>query len=138
MNKYKFSDIHLSLAHTFKTTITKDMMQKFSGYSGDTNPLHLDPKFAAEQGHPNTVVFGMLTASFYSTLVGVYLPGKYALLHSIDITFNLPVYPGEQLTVSGEVKHIHEPYRQVEIKASIQNQTGKKVSKAKIKVGLNR
>jgi 3-hydroxybutyryl-CoA dehydratase len=138
MKEYKFSDIHISLAHSFEATITKDMMRNFSGYSGDINPLHLDPEFAAQQGHPNTVAFGMLTASFYSTLVGVYLPGKYALLQCIDITFNLPVYPGERLTVSGEVKHIHELYRQIEIKASIQNQIGKKVSKAKIKVGLNK
>ena len=78
----------------------------------------------------------MLTASFYSTLIGVFLPGKYCILQGIDIQFNKPVYSGDHLTISGMVTYINDAYKQLEIKASIINQDHKKVSKALIKVGL--
>ena len=78
----------------------------------------------------------MLTSSFYSTLVGVYLPGKSCLLQGIDIQFSKPVYVGDNLTISGEVVYINEAFRQIEIKGKIVNQHNQKVSKATIKVGI--
>ncbi|MEN8220294.1 MAG: MaoC/PaaZ C-terminal domain-containing protein [Pseudomonadota bacterium] len=137
MNSYTLTDIGLGLSHSFEVIVTESMMEQFKVMSGDINPLHTDKAFALEKGFVNKVVYGMLTASFYSTLVGVYLPGKYALLQGVDITFHHPVFPGDRLTVYGEVKYIHTILGQIEIKAHINNQQGKKVSKAKIKVGIN-
>jgi acyl dehydratase len=87
-------------------------------------------------GYPGRVVYGLLTSSFYSTLVGVYLPGKYCLLQGLDIQFSKPVYIGEHLAISGKVTYINEAYRQIEIKANITNQNNVKISRAKIKVGV--
>ena len=78
----------------------------------------------------------MLTSSFYSTLVGVYLPGKYCILQGINIQFSHPVYVDDILTITGKVSHINEAYKQLEIKAIIMNQKNIKVSKATIKVGV--
>jgi len=105
--------------------------------SGDVNPMHLDNEFAQKFGFVNKVVYGMLTSAFYSQLVGVYLPGKYALLQGINITFQKPVYVGDQLCVSGCVKYINQAYGQIEIKARIINQQETQISTAKIKVGIN-
>lgn len=79
----------------------------------------------------------MLTASFYSTLVGVYLPGRYALLHGVDASFVAPVFPGDTLTVQGEVSAIHMQLTQIEMRAHIVNQFGERVSRAKIRVGVH-
>ena len=87
------------------------------------------------KGFSDRVVYGMLTSSFFSTLVGVYLPGKYCILQSIDIKFSKPVYIDDILTITGKVSYINEAYKQLEIKAVIINQDNKKVSKATIKVG---
>ena len=137
MKSYRFADIHPGLSHSFQVTVTTEMMEKFRDISGDGNPLHTDKEFASQFGHPERVVYGMLTASFYSTLVGMYLPGMYALFHGADISFVSPVFPGDTLTVSGEVVATHEVFRQVELKASITNQHGKKVSRAKIRTGVH-
>jgi acyl dehydratase len=114
-----------------------EMMDAFRNISGDCNPLHTDPVFAETYGYSAQVVYGMLTASFYSTLVGMYLPGKYALFQGADIVFTAPVYPGDTLIVSGEVVSKHEAYRQIELKAQITNQNGEKVSRAKIRTGIH-
>ena len=71
----------------------------------------------------------MLTSSFFSTLVGVYLPGKYCILQGVDIQFSKPVYIDDILTITGKVSYINEAYKQLEIKAVIINQDNKKTNK---------
>ena len=92
MQEYLFSDIKVGLKHSFEAEIDEARMQKFLEISGDNNPMHIDSEYAKSRGMADRVVYGMLTSSFYSTLVGVYIPGKYALLHSVDIQFSKPVF----------------------------------------------
>lgn len=137
MNCYVLKDIHPGLNAQFSVTITEELLDSFFKLSTDNNPLHIDSRYAKEKGFKDRVAYGMLTSAFYSTLVGVYLPGKYALLESIEISFHNAAYAGDVLTVSGEVTYINEAYKQIEIIASIRNQDRKLISKAKIKAGLN-
>jgi len=136
MNEYKFSDIKIGLTESFNVEIDFSKLEKFLDISNDTNPLHIDRKYAKEKGFEDRVVHGLLTASFYSTLVGVYLPGMSCILQGIDIEFSSPVYVGDALTIYGKVSYINEAYKQIEIKATIVNQNKKKVSKATIKTGF--
>lgn len=137
MNNYRFDDIYLGLSQSFKITITATMLDTFCDLSGDHNPLHTDPSFAADYGYSDRVVHGMLTASFLSTLVGIYLPGKFAVFQEAKLSFAAPVFPGDTLTITGVVVSIHDAYRQIELKAYIINQHGQKVSRAKIWTGIN-
>ena len=58
-------------------------------------------------------------------------------LQGVDASFIAPVFPGDELTVFGEIFSIHQVFKQIEIRAHITNQIGKKVSKAKIRSGIN-
>jgi len=137
MRDYRLSDISIGLTHSFTVHITEEMMDTFEKLTGDTNPLHTSKDFAALAGFKNRVVYGMLSSSFYSTLVGMYIPGKYALLQGVDVSFTAPVFPGDTLTVFGEITAVYANFRQIEIKAHITNQEGKKISRAKIRSGIN-
>ncbi|MGH9570214.1 MAG: MaoC/PaaZ C-terminal domain-containing protein, partial [Candidatus Angelobacter sp.] len=121
---------------SFAVELTPAMMQNFLALSDDTNPLHLDREFATESGFREVVAYGMLTSALYSRLVGVYLPGRFCLLHGIQVDFSNPAYVGDQLRVRGEIAYLNEAFRRIEIKASIQTDS-QVISKAKIKVGLN-
>jgi 3-hydroxybutyryl-CoA dehydratase len=136
MNQYKFDDLSIGMGEEFKVVIEPSKMVNFLEISNDINPLHLNSKYAKEKGFEDKVVYGLLTASFYSTLVGVYLPGKYCILQGVDVQFLLPVYKNDTLIISGEISYINQAYRQIEIKAKIINQDNKKVSKATIKTGV--
>ena len=136
MNEYKFSDIEIGLEESFEVRIDASMMDKFLDISNDINPLHVDSNYAKEKDFPGRVVYGLLTSSFYSTLVGVHLPGKHCILQGIDIQFSKPVYIGDALKISGKVSYINEAYKQIEIRAFITNQNNEKVSKATIKTGV--
>jgi acyl dehydratase len=137
MNAYRWADLTVGLAHQFEVTLTAEMMAAFAGLSGDVNPLHVDAAYAKEAGFRGPVAFGLLTSSFYSRLVGVHLPGKYALLHGIDVDFVSPAFAGDRLEVSGEIKDLVDAYHRIEMRARIKNQDGKVISKAKIRVGLH-
>ena len=137
MNEYTYSDIQTGLSESFSAQITKDMEDSFRSITGDENPLHKDDDFArsVSQKYSGHVSFGMLTASFYSTLAGMYIPGKYSLIHSLeDIKFLKPVYAGDTLTVTGTVEDKNDALKLIMVKALIKNQDGEKVSSAKIKI----
>jgi 3-hydroxybutyryl-CoA dehydratase len=137
MNEYAWSDIHIGLKEEFDAILTAADAASFAALSGDVNPLHVDEEYAIAAGFPGPVLFGMLTSSLYSKLVGVYLPGKFALLQGIDIDFSKPCHAGEQLHVEGEVVHVTEAYHRFEIKATIRKADKKLVSKAMIRVGFH-
>jgi len=126
----------LGLKNRFEVKIDASKMDKFLDISNDINPLHVDSNYAKKKGFPGRVVYGLLTSSFYSTLVGVHLPGKHCILQGIDIQFSKPVYIGDTLKISGKVSYINEAYKQIEIRAFITNQNNEKVSKATIKTGV--
>ena len=88
MKKYNFEDLYIGLKEEFEVIVTEEKMKQFEKLSGDINPLHLNEEYAKSKNMDGRVVYGMLTSSFYSTLVGVYLPGEKCLLQGIDISFN--------------------------------------------------
>ncbi|MBR4470674.1 MAG: hypothetical protein IKS54_05090 [Erysipelotrichaceae bacterium] len=136
MNEYRFEDLKVGKEEYFTVTVTEGMMEQFLDLSGDTNPLHNDKEFALSQGYQDKVVYGLLTTSFISKLVGVLLPGKYCLLQGIDVKYSRPVYVGDILIVKGIVDELHESVQRCTIKVEIQNQDEKKVVKGKVEVGF--
>ncbi len=136
MNQYTYEEIEVGQKESFSVTITAEDQNAFCGLTGDVNPLHQDPDYANAKGHKGCVVYGMLTASYYSTLAGVYLPGEHSLLHSVNSKFMKPVYIGDTLTVEGTVSEKNDTFRLINVKAVIRNQNGEKVSKAELQVGL--
>lgn len=138
MNHYTFDEIEEGLTESFQVTVTEEMQQAFTKLTGDVNPMHMTDEYAREYKYDNKLVYGMLTASFYSTLVGVYLPGEYCLFQQCDTMFNAPVYVGDVLTIKGQVVEKHEGFRRIKIKAEVRNQSGKKVSRATLLVGVNK
>ncbi len=135
MNEYRFEDIIEGTNAEFQVAVSEEMLEDFQRLSGDTNPMHTDREYAREKGMDDRICYGMLTASFYSRLVGMYLPGKFCILQEISVAFHKPVYINDILKVSGKVIKKNELFKRLEIDAKIINTNGERVSKARIKVG---
>ncbi len=136
MNAYCWSELRKGMSQEFEELITPAMVRDFLCLSGDCNLLHADQEFAIQAGFPRPVVHGLLTSALYSRLVGVYLPGRYCVLHKISIDFVKPAYVGDKLHVFGTVIHLSDAYRRAELKATIHNERGV-LSRAMISVGVN-
>ena len=122
MREYKLADLYAGMEESFTAGITREMEDAFRIITGDLNPLHSDDDFAASvlEGAKGHAVFGMLTASLLSTLAGMYLPGKYSLIHSVEgLSFLKPVYAGDVLTVKGTVTEVYTELRMIRLKVSI-------------------
>ncbi len=135
MNEYQYNDIEIGHEELFTVVIDQEKMDQFKLITGDINPLHNDSDFAVREGEYNgKVVYGFLVSSFYSTLAGVYLPGKWSLIYDVEIGMTAPVYIGDELTISGKVIGKDDAYKMLFLKLHIKNQNGRKVSKGKMRV----
>ena len=136
MNRFTYDEIEVGHKESFSVRVAQEDMDRFRAITGDVNPLHADPDYAKEHGHKDCVVFGMLTASYLSTLAGVYLPGEHSLIHSVKTKFSGAVYVGDELTVEGTVTEKNDTFELIIVKAVIRNRNGEKVCKAELQVGL--
>ncbi len=69
--------------------------------SGDRNPLHSDPAFAAMAGFDRPILHGLCTYGFAGrALVHALCDGNVAQLRSMYGRFSSPVLPGEELHTS--------------------------------------
>lgn len=138
MNHYILSELAVGQSESFTVTVTPEMMEDFYRLTGDDSPIHRSEEYAAGRGYPGRVVYGMLGASFFSTLAGVYLPGEHCLLHGVEAKFARPVFIGDTLTVKGTVTEVNDTFKEITVKAEIFNQEGKKVTRGLYRAGLAR
>ncbi|MDD7223150.1 MAG: MaoC/PaaZ C-terminal domain-containing protein, partial [Lachnospiraceae bacterium] len=100
--------------------------------------LHNDIEYAKSMGHERCVAFGMLTASYLSTLAGVYLPGRNSLIQKTEVNFRKPVYVGDELTITGEVTDKSDTFNVITVKVEIINQDNVKVCKGKMEIAVQK
>ena len=136
MNTYTYAAIEEGMEESFQVTVTEQMMEAFLQITGDDNPLHTDAEYARSRKYEDKVAYGMLTASLYSRLAGVCLPGKYSLIHSMESKFLRPVYVGDMLTVSGVVKEKEEACHMLILSILVHNQKGEKVAKGTMQIKM--
>lgn len=68
--------------------------------SGDRNPLHTDPSFAAIGGFDRPILHGLCTYGFTGrALLGALCDGDVTRFHHIEGRFSSPVMPGDALTI---------------------------------------
>jgi len=69
--------------------------------SGDRNPLHSDPSFAAMGGFEKPILHGLCTYGFTGRgLLNALCDGDAGRFRSMNARFSKPVIPGDTLTVS--------------------------------------
>ncbi|MCR5421064.1 MAG: MaoC family dehydratase N-terminal domain-containing protein [Lachnospiraceae bacterium] len=136
MNEYTYDRIEVGMKEGFSVRITEEEMTKFLEITKDVNPLHNDEDYARSKGHKKRVVFGMLTAAYLSTLAGVYLPGKYSLIHSVKTKFSGAVYVGDELRIEGTVVEKNDTFKIIIVKVVMVNQNQEKVCKAEMQIGV--
>jgi acyl dehydratase len=87
--------------------LTEEHVRLYAQISGDHNPLHFDPDFAARTSFGRLVVQGGLTTGLLHALVAMDLPGPGTVFLSQNWKFVAPVYIGDTITAEVEVKSVH-------------------------------
>ena len=133
-----FDDLRIGQKASIKKTITDEDLKYFIAITGDQNPLHVDDAFARQTFFGQRIAHGMLSASLFSTLVGMHIPGFGAIYKSQTLEFLRPVFIGDTLSAWFEIDTIDPVSEQIEINSWIENQDGETVIVGKTVASLLR
>jgi len=134
INEYSFDEINIGMKKQFNEIVTESMINDFAKLSGDYNPLHVNEEYARKTNFKKRVCHGMLLSSFFSRLIGMYLPGKHALLFSQSLNFVNPCFIDDKIIVEGEIIDKSEGTKMITINTNIINHQKKKIVYGKIRV----
>lgn len=96
----------LSIGQVFESqrTLSQADFNAFAQLSGDDNPIHVDPGYAAKTHFGGTVSHGMLLYSTLSGALAEHLPGSRQLAH--EMMFPSGTHAGETYTIRFEVEEV--------------------------------
>lgn len=119
-----FDELSIGDTASLTRTVTPDDVQLFAGVSGDINPAHLDPEFAAQGPFHHIIVHGLWGAGLISAVLGVQLPGPGTIYLDQSLKFLHPVEIGDTITAAVVVKEKRPEHRIVVLDCSCTNQHG--------------
>lgn len=81
--------------------VTVDQTYRYAFASGDHNPIHVNPDFAAKVGLPGIILQGLCTMAFTSKAVmDNYLDRDPTRLKRLFVRFSAPVQPNDKLVTT--------------------------------------
>ena len=84
-----------------RRAISQEQLIAYSAASGDDNPLHLDPAFAATTRFGGIIAHGMLTLAFLSEMMTAELGERWLTSASLRVRFKGAAYPGDRVETWG-------------------------------------
>ena len=105
-------------------TVTARDVDLYAEITGDRNPLHFDPAFAAATRFGRLVAQGGITSGMLNALVAMDLPGPGTVFMSQSLRYLAPTYLGDTLTAEVEVLAVKPDKPVCQLKATITNQDG--------------
>lgn len=106
-------DIKVGMEASYSQTVTDSDIKTFAGLSGDHNPVHVSDEYAKNSRWERRIAHGLISASFFSGLLGTKLPGVGCVWVSQTLKFKQPVYIGDTVTAKVIVTGIDLERRRV-------------------------
>ena len=105
-------------------TVTMRHLELYAEITGDRNPLHFDPDFAARTRFGRLVAQGGIAAGMLNALVAMDLPGSGTVFMSQSLKYLAPTYLGDTVTAEIEVLALKPDKPVCQLRATITNQDG--------------
>lgn len=128
LGNFTYEEINIGQTAQYSKLIEEQDIQLFAAVSGDVNPVHLDPEFAASTPFGERIAHGMLTGAIISAALAMELPGPGTIYLSQSLRFRSPVKIGDTVTVALEVTDKQDRRKIVTLDCKASNQAGKLVA----------
>ncbi|MBO1265030.1 MaoC family dehydratase [Proteiniclasticum sp. SCR006] len=122
-------EIRIGDSETYERTVTETDVVLFGGISGDLNPAHFNEVYAKDTMFKGRIVHGMLTASYFSTILGTLLPGPGTIYLGQELKFTKPVHIQDTIKAVATVTEIIEEKNIIKLETIAYNQAGDVVVK---------
>ena len=93
-------DIEIGQSASYARTVTEKDIALFGEATGDLNPVHFDEAYAATTPFKTRIAHGMLTAGYFSAVLGTKLPGAGSIYASQTLAFKAPVKIGDEVVAT--------------------------------------
>ena len=87
-------------------TLSQDKIDRYARASGDFNPIHVDPAFAAQTPFGGTIAHGMLLLAYLSEMLTVAFGRAWLAGGRLKIRFKGAARPGDVVTARGRVQRV--------------------------------
>ncbi|TAE30441.1 MAG: MaoC family dehydratase [Cytophagales bacterium] len=116
----------LNATHTHAFRFSQADVADFARVTGDNNPLHLDPDFAAQTPFKRPIIHGMLGASIFTKVLGTEFPGYGSVYMGQTLEFLRPMFVDTDYEATFTVQSINPAKHTAEILGELRDkQTGK-------------
>lgn len=121
-----YEELNIGDSASFTKVVSREMIAAFAEISGDTNPVHLDPEYAATTIFKENIAHGILVTGLISKVLGCDMPGYGSIYVSQQVKFLRPVKVNDEITATVEVIEKLEK-NMVKFRTYCKNQLGKLV-----------
>ena len=109
--------------HSFE--FSQDDVIRFAEVTGDNNPVHLDPSYAATTPFKRPIMHGFLSGSIISKVFGTIYPGEGTIYLEQSMSFKRPMFSGQRYLAKFSVVDADAGKGSLTIECSIQDADGK-------------
>jgi len=134
LQNYTYDEITIGQTASYSKTLSEDDLVLFAAVSGDVNPVHLDPEFAATTLFEERIGHGAWTGSIISAAIALELPGPGSIYLGQNLSFRAPVKIGDTITINLEVTEKKDHKKLVSLSTIAVNQHGKVIAKGSAEI----
>lgn len=84
--------------------VSADRVRAYAEASGDFNPIHIDPAFAATTAFGAPIAHGMLLLAYSARVLSARFGRAWSASGEMDARFRAPAMVGDTVTVAGSVQ----------------------------------
>lgn len=104
--------------------LSQEKIDAYAQASGDFNPIHVDPAFAAGTFFGGTIAHGMLLLAYLSEMLTAAFGSAWISGGRLKVRFKGVARPGDTVTVRGRVERAQEEGRRLFAGVECVNQEG--------------
>jgi phosphotransacetylase/acyl dehydratase len=119
-----FDELVLGDTASLSHTVTQRDIDLFAAATGDVNPAHVDPAYAATDMFHHIIIHGMWGGGLISAVLGTKLPGPGTIYLGQTLRFHHPVGIGDTITATLTVTEKHPEKGDVTLDCRCANQDG--------------
>lgn len=90
----------------FAKLVTQQVIDAYAEASGDFNPIHVDPDYAANGPFGQTIAHGLMTLAYAARMLNDWSDGGFDETGEIEVAFVGPVFAGDTIEVSAVVDEL--------------------------------
>lgn len=117
--------IEVNQVYTHSFSFSQEEVERFAEVTGDKNPVHINPEYAAKTIFKKPVMHGMLGAALFSKVFGTLFPGEGTIYLKQTLNFLKPMYAGVTYEAVFTVKEVLADKNRAVVETLIRDGDGK-------------